>query len=139
MADEEIRDEIAEHVQYAHAHGCAAAYQVVAGTAEMQPALVKLIGPQPVCVSFTTFEGQGNATVTEEDWQWLVAHGGKPGGARADGTLQTGDDGETRITVTLAPRPDSGERTLTVGTVVLRLVAGEWDHLVANQDVYAED
>jgi hypothetical protein len=138
MADENTPDQIAEHLEYAHANGCAAAFQETAGTTELQPALVKIIGPQPVCVSFTTFAGQGNAVVTEEDWEWLVTHGGKPGGARADGVLQAGET-EKKIAVTLAPRPDAAERTLTIGGVVLRLPEGEWDHLLANPDVYAAD
>lgn len=139
MPDENTPDEIAEHVKYAHANGCAAAFQETPGSTELQPALVKIIGPQPVCVSFTTFAGQGNAVVTEEDWQWLVTHGGEPGGARADGVLQPDEPDARKIAVTLAPRVNASERTLTIGEVVLRLPQGEWDHLLAYPDVYAAD
>jgi hypothetical protein len=137
MAKENVTDEIAEHREYAHANGCAAAFQETAGSDELQPALVKIIGPDPVCLSFTTFAGQGNALVSEEDWQWLVKHGGDPGGAKADAVLQAGDD-EKQVAVALAPRADAGERTLTIGSLILRLPAGEWDHLLAYPDVYAE-
>jgi hypothetical protein len=139
MAPEDTPDVVAEHTRYAHANGCAAAFQETAGSSELQPALVKVVGPDPVCLSFTTFDGQGNAVVAEDDWQWLIAHGGDPGGARADGVLQVGDADEKKIAVTLAPRKDAdAERTLTVGTLVLRLPAGEWDHLLAHQGVYAD-
>ncbi len=139
MADDTTTDDINQHLKYAHANGCAAAFQDAPGEDGPQPALVKIIGPDPVCVSFTTFAGQANAMVTEEDWQWLVTHGGDPGGARADAVLQDGDGEERKIAVTLAPRKDASERTLTIGEVVLRLPQGEWDHLLAHQDVYAED
>jgi hypothetical protein len=138
MPKENVTDEIAEHLEYAHAHGCAGAFQETPGATELQPALVKIIGPDPVCVSFTTFAGQGNAVISEEDWAWLVKHGGDPGGARADAMLQAGDD-EKKITVTLAPRADGSERTLAIGGVVLRLPGGEWDHLLAYPDAYADE
>jgi hypothetical protein len=138
MAPEETPEEMAEHTRYAHANGCAAAFQEAPGETELQPALVKIVGPDPVCLTYTTFAGQGNAVVAEEDWQWLMEHGGDPGGARADAILQVGDDDEKKVAVTLAPRRDGSERTLTVGTLVLRLPAGEWDHLLKHQGAYAD-
>lgn len=139
MADEELFNDIAEHVRSAHAQGCAAAVQVIAGADEHGPALVRLVGPDPVCVSFTTTGGQANAMVTDEDWAWLVAHGGEPGGARADATLDGGGPDVSAIKVTVAPQTEAGGHTLTIGTVVLRLPAGEWEHLLANRGAYARD
>jgi hypothetical protein len=138
MANEDTSDAVAEHQRYAHANGCAAAFEDSPGATELQPALVKIVGPDPVCLTYTTFAGQGNAVVAEEDWQWLIAHGGDPGGARADATLQIGDGAEKAVAVTLAPSQDGAERTLTVGTLVLRLPPGEWDHLLAHQGTYAD-
>ncbi len=138
MPLEVTSEAIAEHRRFAHQNGCAAAFTETPDSAEPEPALVKIVGPDPVCLSFTTTAGQGNALVADEDWQWLSEHGGEPGGARADAVLQIGDTDDKKIAVTLAPRPDGDERTLTVGTIVLRLPAGEWDHLLAHQGAYAD-
>ncbi len=139
MPQEDMSEAIAEHQRFAHQNGCAAAFMESKGSAEPEPALVKIVGPDPVCLSFTTTAGQGHALVADEDWQWLSEHGGEPGGARADAILQSADADDKKIAVTLAPRKDDvAERTLTVGTLVLRLPAGEWDHLLKHQGVYAD-
>lgn len=138
MPQEDMSEAIAAHRRFAHQNGCAAAFTETPGAAEPEPALIKIVGPDPVCLSFTTTAGQGNALVDDEDWQWLSEHGGEPGGARANAILQATDAEDRKVAVTLAPRPDGAERTLTVGTVVLRLPAGEWDHLLAHQGAYAD-
>ena len=41
--------------------------------------------------------------------------------------------------ITITPRADRPqEQTLTIGTTILRLPAGEWKHLLAHQGTYAD-
>ncbi|UTI64294.1 hypothetical protein NBH00_23505 [Paraconexibacter antarcticus] len=133
-------EDIAEHRTYAHAHGCAAAVLEQPAGQAAGPALVKIVGPDPICLSFTTEHGQRDAIVEAEDWKWLTDLAAEPGGAKTSAALQDHADGtESTVPITVAPRADRPEeQTLTIGTTVLRLPAGEWKHLLAHQGTYAD-
>lgn len=133
-------EDIAEHRTYAHAHGCAAAVLEQPVGQAAGPALVKIVGPDPICLSFTTEQGQRDAIVEADDWKWLTELAAEPGGAKTHAALQDHADGtESSVPITVAPRVDRPqEQTLTIGTTILRLPAGEWKHLLAHQGTYAD-
>ncbi|WP_354698024.1 hypothetical protein DSM112329_03685 [Paraconexibacter sp. AEG42_29] len=132
-------EDIAEHRTFAHANGCAAAVLEQPAGQAAGPALVKIVGPDPICLSFTTEQGQRDAIVEKDDWKWLTDLAAEPGGAKTNAALQDPADGtESTVPITVAPRAATDEQTLTIGTTVLRLPAGEWKHLLAHQGTYAD-